>query len=139
MLAYYVRWHLERKWSPLLFRDERPPVPEDPVAPARRSESALEKAHTGRQPDGSLVYSFRGLLAELATLTKNTVRLLGSEVAFEKLALPTPSHTEALHLLRDFVEHCDAARPTKVWGSARLDSVHQIAARRPHRYRAVIA
>jgi hypothetical protein len=69
------------------------------VAPAQRSGSALEKAHTGRRPDGSLVYSFRGLLAELATLTKNTVRLPGSEVAFEKLALPTPIQTEALRLL----------------------------------------
>ena len=99
MLAYYVRWHLERKWAPLLFRDERPPLHEDPVAPARRSESALEKTRTGRRPDGSLVYSFRGLLSELATLTKNTVRLPGSEVAFDKLALPTPIQTEALRLL----------------------------------------
>ena len=60
---------------------------------------AGEKAHTGRRPDGSLVYSFRGLLAELATLTKNTVRLPGSEVAFEKLPLPTPIQAEALSLL----------------------------------------
>jgi hypothetical protein len=99
MLAYYLRWHLERKWAPLLFPDEQPPVREDPVAPARRSGSALEKTRTRRRPDSSLVYSFRGLLSELATLTKNTVRLPGSEVAFERLALPTPIQTEALRLL----------------------------------------
>jgi len=60
---------------------------------------SLQKAHSGARPDGSLVYSFRGLLSELATLTKNTVRLPGSEVAFEKLALPTPIQAEALRLL----------------------------------------
>jgi hypothetical protein len=99
MLANYVRWHLERKWAPLLFRDEQPPALEDPVAPAQRSVSALEKARSGRRPDGNPVFSFRSLLNELATLTKNTVRLPGSEVTFEKLALPTPLQAEALRLL----------------------------------------
>jgi transposase len=99
MLAYYLRWHLERKWAPLLFRDEQLPVQKDPVAPARHSGPALEKVRTGRGPNGSPVYSFRGLLSELATLTKNTVRLPGSEVTFQKLALPTPIQAEALRLL----------------------------------------
>ncbi len=99
MLAYYVRWHLERKWASLLYRDEQPTALEDPVAPAERSASALEKARTGRGADGSPVYSFRSLLGELATLTKNTVRLPGSEVTFEKLSLPTPVQAEALRLL----------------------------------------
>lgn len=99
MLAYYVRWHLERKWAPLLYRDEQPPVLEDPVAAAERSGTALKKAHTGCRPDGGSVYSFRGLLIELATLTKNTVRLPGSELTFQKLALPTPIQAEALRLL----------------------------------------
>ena len=99
MLAYYVRWHLERKWASLLYRDEQPPLQEDPVAPAQRSTSALEKARTGRRSDGTPVYSFRGLLVELATLTKNRVRLPGSQLTFEKLALPTPIQAEALRLL----------------------------------------
>ena len=30
MPAYYVRWHLERAWAPLLFRDEQPPGPVRP-------------------------------------------------------------------------------------------------------------
>ena len=38
MLAYYVRWHLEQAWKPLLFRGEQPPEHEDPVAPAQRSD-----------------------------------------------------------------------------------------------------
>src|SRR5207248_1641897 len=66
MLAYYVRWHLERAWAPLLFKDEDKPVAADVVAPAKRSARALTKAHSQRRPDGVPVYNFRGLLNELA-------------------------------------------------------------------------
>ncbi len=99
MLAYYVRWHLERAWAQLLFRDEEPPVAADVVAPAKRSARALAKAHSQRRSDGSPVYGFRGLLKELATLTKNTVRMPGINATFDKLALPTALHSEALGLL----------------------------------------
>lgn len=98
MLAYYVRWHLERAWAPLLFRDEDKPVSDDPVAPARRSAAALAKAHRQRV-DGTPVHSFRSLLANLATLTKNTVQVPNSRATFEKLANATPLQTRALQLL----------------------------------------
>ncbi len=39
-LAAYVRWHMERDLAPLLFKDESPPLNQDPVAPAPRSQSA---------------------------------------------------------------------------------------------------
>lgn len=99
MLAYYVRWHLERAWAPLLFRDEAPPVSDDPVAPARRSAGALAKARTGRREDGGPVHDFRGLLDELGTLTRNTIRVPGSDATFTKLAQPTELHAEALRLI----------------------------------------
>jgi len=99
MLAYYVRWHLERAWAPLLFTDEARPVAADVVAPARRSASALAKARTQRLSDGTPVHSFRSLLAELATLTKNTVRVPNSSASFDKLANPTPLQERALRLL----------------------------------------
>jgi hypothetical protein len=99
MLAYYVRWHLERAWAPLLFRDENKPQTDDPVAPARRSEAALVKARSQRLPDGTEPHSFRSLLAELKTLTKNTVRVPASPVTFEKLANPTSLQNRALQLL----------------------------------------
>ena len=99
MLAYYVRWHLERAWAPLLFADEAKPVAADVVAPARRSASALAKARTQRLSDGTPVHSFRSLLAELATLTKNTVRVPNSSASFDKLANPTPLQERALQLL----------------------------------------
>ena len=99
MLAYYVRWHMERAWAPLLFRDEEQLRAEDVVAPARRSPSALAKAQTQRLPDGTAVHSFRSLLAQLATLTRNTVRVPASTATFDKLTVPTPLQARALQLL----------------------------------------
>jgi transposase len=99
MLAYYVRWHMERAWAPLLFKDEDRPLAADVVAPARRSASALAKARTQRLADDTPVHSFRSLLAHLATLTKNTVRVPSSEATFDKLAVPTPLQARALQLL----------------------------------------
>ncbi|MEO8743685.1 MAG: IS1634 family transposase, partial [Candidatus Dormiibacterota bacterium] len=75
VLAFYVRWHLERAWAPLLFKDEDRPLADDVVAPARRSAVAMAKARTQRLSDNTPVHSFRSLLNELATLTKNTVRV----------------------------------------------------------------
>ncbi len=92
MLAYYVQWHMERAWAPLLFRDEEPPELADPVAPAQRSAAAVRKARTGRLADGTPAHSFRTLLAELATLTRDRVAPAGvPEAAFEITATRPPS------------------------------------------------
>jgi len=101
LLAYYVEWHLERAWAPLLFRDEERPELADPVAPAQRSAAALRKAHTKELPDGTPVHSFRTLLAELATLTRNRVLAPGAPeaAAFEITSTPTPLQSRALALL----------------------------------------
>ncbi|MGC8473944.1 MAG: IS1634 family transposase [Candidatus Dormibacteria bacterium] len=98
-LAAYLRWHMERAWAPLLFRDEQKPWSEDPVAPARRSSAATGKAQTQRLPDGSAVHSFATLLEQLATLTKNRLRLRNTDASFDKVATPTPLQTRALQLL----------------------------------------
>ncbi len=99
MLAYYVRWHLERAWAPLLFRDEDKPRSDDVVAPARRSASALAKARTQRLADDTPVHSFDSLLDQLATLTRNTVRIPNTSATFEKLTNPTPLQARALQLI----------------------------------------
>jgi transposase len=101
LLAYYVQWHLERAWAPLLFRDEERPELDDPVAPAERSDAALTKARTQRLPDGTPVHSFGTLLDELGTLTRNRVVPVGApdEAAFEIDAIPTPLQARALSLL----------------------------------------
>ena len=100
MLAYYVQWHMQQAWAPLLFRDEQPAPAENPVAPARRSAAAMRKVQTQRLDDGTAVHSFATLLTELATLTRNRVRLSAGDAAFDALASPTPLQRRALELLQ---------------------------------------
>ena len=101
LLAYYVRWHMERAWAPLLFRDEEPPVLADPVAPAQRSAAALRKASTQQLEDGTPVQSFPTLLNALKTMTRNRVvpRGLPESAAFDVDTTPTPLQARALALL----------------------------------------
>ena len=101
MLAYYLTWHLRHAWTPLLFKDEHPPVQPDPVAKATRSPAAQHKAQTKRTRTGEPCHSYKSLLTELATLTRNTIRLPGTTATFHKLAQPTTLQTRAL----DLAEH----------------------------------
>jgi hypothetical protein len=98
MLAYYLTWHLKAAWKPLLFTDEHRPVSPDPVAKAVRSPAAQHKAQTKRTATGEPAHSYRTLLAELATQTRNTTRLHGHTSTFEKLTQPTPLQAQALDL-----------------------------------------
>lgn len=100
LLAAYVRWHLERAWAPLLFRDEAPPERTDAVAPPERSAAARAKDAGHRTPDDLPVHGFRTLLNELGTLTRNRVLVSGAdeEAAVEILAEPTPLQARALEL-----------------------------------------
>ncbi|HEX2664852.1 MAG TPA: IS1634 family transposase, partial [Candidatus Acidoferrum sp.] len=91
MLAYYVEWHMRRALAPLLFDEEDHEAAETQrssiVAPAQRSLSAQQKALSKQTGDGFPVHSFRTLLADLATLTRNRVRM--GEQLFDMLATPT--------------------------------------------------
>jgi hypothetical protein len=98
MLAYYLTWHLKAAWKPLLFTDEHRPVSPDPVAKAVRSPAAQHKTQTKRTTAGHPAHSYRTLLTELATQTRNTTRLHGHTTTFEKLTQPTPLQAEALKL-----------------------------------------
>jgi hypothetical protein len=102
MLAYYVRWHMERAWAPLLFRDEERPVPADPVVPAKRSGAALRKASTQRLEDGTPVHSFATLVDHLKTMARNRVlpRGMPDTAAFDIVTTPTPLQARALGLLK---------------------------------------
>lgn len=97
-LAYYLTWHLRQAWAPLLFKDETPPIAADPVAKATRSTAAQRKAQTKRTDTGEPCHSYRSLIAELATQTRNTIRLADSGATFDKLSQPTPTQTRALEL-----------------------------------------
>jgi len=101
MLAYYLTWHLKAAWKPLLVTDEHRPISPDPVAKAVRSPAAHQKAQTKRTTTGQPAHSYRTLLTELATQTRNTTRLHGHTATFEKLTQPTALQAEAL----DLVEH----------------------------------
>jgi hypothetical protein len=101
MLAYYLTWHLRQAWAPLLFKDETPPVQNDPVAKTARSQDAQRKARTKRTTTGETCHSYKSLLAELSTLTRNTIRLPGTTATFHKLAQPTTLQAHAL----DLAEH----------------------------------
>jgi hypothetical protein len=102
MLAYYVEWHMRRALAPLLFDDEEPDAAQAQrtsiVAPAQRSTSAQQKAASKQTADGLPVHSFRTLLADLATLTRNRVRM--GERTFDMLATPTALQERALELLQ---------------------------------------
>ena len=76
MLAYYVEWHLREAWRELMFADteQQAKATRDPVAPAERSSSAQEKTATHRLVDGTPAHSFSTLMAELATIVRNTCR-----------------------------------------------------------------
>jgi len=99
MLACYLTWHLRRAWAPLTFTDENPPAPANPVIPALRSPHAQAKASCQYDPAGRPYHSFRGLLEHLATLTRNQVRLAGTQAAIPMLAEPTTAQRKAFELI----------------------------------------
>ena len=102
MLAYYVEWHMRRDLAPILFDDTDSVAAQTQrrsiVAPAQRSPIALEKVHSKRTPEGLPVHSFQTLLADLATIAKNTVVLNGTPIQI--LTTPTPLQQRALELLQ---------------------------------------
>jgi DDE family transposase len=99
MLAAYLTWHLRRAWAPLTFTDENPPPQASPVARAQRSTHAQAKASAQHDQSGHPYRSFRGLLAHLATLTRNQVRLAASQATVPMLTEPTPAQREAFQLI----------------------------------------
>ena len=105
MLAYYVEWHMRKALAPLLFDDEDQHTAKTQrssvVAPAQRSDSALQKARRKRTKDGYPVHSFRTLLQDLATVCKNRIQpKLPGALPFDKVTLKTPLQQRAFDLLR---------------------------------------
>jgi hypothetical protein len=99
MLGCYPTWHLRKAWAPLTYTDHQPPAPDNPVARAVRSAAARAKASRQHDPAGQPYRSFRGLLAHLATLTRNQVRFAGTTATVPMLAEPTSTQREAFSLL----------------------------------------
>lgn len=104
MLAYYVEWHMRQKLAPLLFEDDDKPAARalrhSVVAPAQRSAKALKKAQSKTTEDNYPANSFKGLLADLATIARNRIEpnLPGLE-PFYQTTEPTALQQRALFLL----------------------------------------
>ncbi len=105
MLAYYVKWHMMQAWRPLLFADEEQAAKaqRDPVAPARRSASALRKVSDRTLEDGTCVHSFDSLLHQLSTIVRNACQHSGvsaHEATFTLDTAPDAKQLQALELLK---------------------------------------
>jgi hypothetical protein len=106
MMAYYLEWHMRQRLAPLLFDDTDPAAAAaqraSPVAKAQPSPAARRKAGARRTDpiNGASfpVHSFRTLLADLATLTRNVVCFAGRSFSLV-MATPTPLQRQALALL----------------------------------------
>jgi transposase len=104
MLAFYIEWHMREAWRSLLFSDEDQAAKQtrDPVAPAQRSERALEKVATKQLEDGTVAHSFRTLLADLAMITRSTFVPVGAAdhaQTFTMTTEPSPQQKRALRLI----------------------------------------
>ena len=103
VLAYYVEWHMRQRLAPLLFQDDDQATAraqrETPVAAAQVSECARQNARTKRTAKGFPVHSFPTLLADLANLVLNRLRLPTQEQAAITIATePTRLQRRAFEL-----------------------------------------
>ena len=104
MLAYYLEWHMRQCLAPMLFDDTDPDEAEalrrSVVAPAQCSKAAIKKQTTAMTPDGLPVHSFHTLLADLATLARNTiVTAINPNYPLTVVTRPTPVQQKAFNLL----------------------------------------
>jgi transposase len=104
MLAYYLEWHMRQVLRPILFEDHdkaaaeaaRPSI----VAKAERSAAAMRKITSKRTDDNLPVHSFQSLMADLATVTRNTMAMAHSpDTTFVIYPELTPVQARAFQLL----------------------------------------
>jgi hypothetical protein len=106
MLAYYVEWHMREAWRELMFADtdQAAKAGRDPVAPAQRSAAALAKVSSRTLEDGTPVHSFSTLMAEMATVVRNTCRTPGAGTeapTFEVVTTASDKQKRALELIQN--------------------------------------
>ena len=103
MLSYYVEWHMRQRLREVLFDDcdrvSARASRSSPVAPASRSKAAKQKDATRLTEKGHPVQSFRDMLRDLATLTRNRVRIAELDAEYDKLTTPTEYQRHVFSLL----------------------------------------
>ena len=105
LLAYYVEWHMREAWRELMFADtdQKAKATRDPVAPAKRSAAALLKVASHTLDNSTPAHSFSTLLAELATIVRNTCRTPNAAddaPTFDLLTTPNPMQQRAFELIQ---------------------------------------
>ena len=102
-LSRALELHMRHALKPLLFDDHDPTAAErqrpSVVRKAQRSPVARAKASSKRAADDLPVHSFRRLLADLGTLTVNTMRVADGDATFTMLTEPTPVQKRSFELL----------------------------------------
>jgi len=104
MLAYYLEWHMRQRLAPMLYddtdKDAADALRTSVVAQAQRSPAAVTKQTTGLTPDGLPVHSFRSLLADLATVARNTIiTAITPNLPLTMVTRPTAIQHKAFSLL----------------------------------------
>lgn len=103
MLAYYLEWHIRERLRDVLFddcdRESASDSRSSAVAPAVRSQAAKQKDATRRTAEGHPVQSFQDMLRDLATLTRNRIRIADLDAEYDKLTTPTPYQRQVFDLL----------------------------------------
>ena len=104
MLSYYVEFHMREAWRELIFADEdqEAKLTRDPVAPAKRSQAAMDKVSSRTFEDGSPVHSFRTVLSTLSTVVRNTCQLPGNcdpDACFDMITTPNNVQRRARDLI----------------------------------------
>ena len=94
MLSYYLEWHMRQRLAPMLYED-----PDKEVARAARSPRARRKEATKRGEDGLPVRSFHTLIADLATLARNTATTASAPDHPFTTIRHTPTQQKAFALL----------------------------------------
>ena len=105
LLAYYVEWHMREAWRELMFADtdQAAKATRDPVAPAERSQQALDKVASHTVDDGTAAHSFSTLMAELGSIVRNLCRTpsAGPDApTFDIVTTPNPTQRHALDLIK---------------------------------------
>jgi transposase len=99
LLAYHLLFELQARLAPMLYTDDTPLMPADPVAPAQRSAAAKTKDASHRTPERLPAYSLTDLIAELGTICRNQLRIGDSNHTIPRLTSSNQIQAKALELL----------------------------------------
>jgi Transposase DDE domain len=99
LLAYHLLFELQGRLAPILYTDDTPLMPTDPVAPAQRSAAAKAKDASHRTIDGLPAYSLTDLIAELGTICRNHLRIGHNKHTFPRLTNTNQIQAKTLELL----------------------------------------